>query len=335
MEVFYLDPQILSSLQFAAFLTKMEQRTLVKANVFCYHLSMKSIIVAQPLGLSQEQKQRLEKLGEVKFYDQIPASPEEWFERVKNADVICTGKFGFKVKAYDLKNVFVSVPFVAIDWIDQDKLKQNNVTVQNSPGCNKEPVSEWIVGMMINLMRKFPKYINTRESVQGDPAIGLSIAGKTVLISGAGNIGTRVGKICEALGAEVGYFKRGDKLIEKAKSADVIVDALGANKETYQIYNRDFFQSLKKGTYFITVTGDKLWDADAIIEALDQNLLAGVATDVGNIQVGTVDSPLYQRFANHPKVYATPHIAYDSDRCDLICNNMMIDNIESWMKLKF
>ena len=295
---------------------------------------MTKIVVSQPLGLNEDQRIRIQKLGEVKFYDEMPASSEDWLDRVKNADVICTGKFGFKVKAYDLKNAFVSVPFVAIDWIDQDKLKQNNVVVQNCPGCNKEPVSEWIIAMILNLMRKFPKYINTKDPVVGNPALGLSVAGKTVLVCGAGNIGSRVGKICEALGAVVIYFKRGDNLISKTKTADVIVDTLASNKETHHIYNREFFQSLKKGSFFITITGDELWDTEAMIEALDQNILAGVATDVGNIQVGTTDSSVYQRFVNHPKVYATPHIAYDSDRCDLICNNMMIDNIENWLKDK-
>jgi phosphoglycerate dehydrogenase-like enzyme len=297
-------------------------------------MKMPKIVVAQPLGLSPSQRERLQSLGEVTFHDEMPSSSEDWLERVKDADIICTGKFGFKVKAYELKDAFVSVPFVAIDWIDQYKLKENNVFVKNCPGCNKEPVSEWIIAMILNLMRQFPKYINTQEPVKGNPALGLSVAGKTVLICGAGNIGSRVGKICEALGAEVSYFKRGDNLIEKAKMADVIVDTLASNKDTHQIYNREFFQSLKKGAYFITVTGDKLWDADAIVEALDKDILAGVATDVGNIQVGTIDSPLYQRFASHPKVYATPHIAYDSDRCDLICNNMMIDNIENWINEK-
>lgn len=295
---------------------------------------MHKIVVSQPLGLSAEQRTRLQTLGEVKFYDEMPASPEDWLDRVKDADIICTGKFGFKIKAHELRDAFVSVPFVATDWIDQDKLKQNNVIVKNCPGCNKEPVSEWIIAMILNLMRKFPKYINTKDPVQGNPALGLSVAGKTVLVAGAGNIGSRVGKICEALGANVVYFKRGDNLMAKTKDAVVVVDTLASNKDTHQIYDREFFQSLKKGSFFVTVTGDKLWDTEAMLEALDQGILAGVATDVGNIQVGTTDSPVYQRFANHPNVYATPHIAYDSDRCDLICNNMMIDNIENWLKIK-
>lgn len=292
---------------------------------------MKKIVVSQPLGLSQSQRSRLEGLGKVKFYDEMPESTDEWLDRAKSADVICTGKFGFKVKVYELKNVFISVPFVAIDWIDQDKLKEKNITIQNSPGCNKEPVSEWIIGMMINLMRRLPDRINTKEPIVMNPSTSVSLAGKTVCISGVGNIGTRVSTICESLGMNVVHFRRGDDLIDKAKDADVIVDSLGANDDTYQIYNKEFFKSLKPGSYFVTVTGDKLWDTDAMLEALDQGILAGVACDVGNIQVGAVDNPLYQRFASHPKVYVTPHVAYDSDRGDFACNEAMIDNVKKWL----
>jgi len=294
---------------------------------------MKKIVASQPLGLTQDQRTRLQKFGTVEFYDEMPASPDEWFDRVQGADIICTGKFGFKAKVYELKDVFISVPFVAIDWIDQDKLKERNVTIQNSPGCNKEPVSEWIIGMMINVLRRLPDRINTREQIEMNPSISSSLAGKTVCVSGVGNVGTRVSTLCAALGMNVVHFERGDDLIEKVKDADVIVDSLAANDETYQIYNKDFFQSLKKGSYFITVTGDKLWDADAMLDALDQGILAGVATDLGNIQVGSIDNPLYRRFADHPKVYATPHIAYDSDRGDFACNEAMIDNIEKWLNL--
>jgi phosphoglycerate dehydrogenase-like enzyme len=237
---------------------------------------MKKIVVVQPFGLLPEQRRRLQSLGDVTFYDEMSSSSAEWLKRVKDADIICTGKFGLKEKIYELKDTFISVPFVAVHWIDSEQIKARNVVVKNSPGCNKEPVSEWIVGMIINLMRRLPTIINTKKRVKGNPSEALSLVGKTVCISGAGNIGTLVGKILKSLGMNVTYFKRGNDLIKKVKGADVIVDVLGANDQTYKIYNRDFFQSLKKGSFFITVTGDKLWDADAMIEALDQRILAGI-----------------------------------------------------------
>jgi phosphoglycerate dehydrogenase-like enzyme len=264
----------------------------------------------------------------------MPASEEEWLDRTKGADIICSGKFGLKKYIYELENIFISLPFVAFDWVDQAKAKERNIVIKNSPGCNKDPVAEWIVAMTLNLMRKFPKFINTKDKIDWDNpnSESLSIAGKKACIVGSGNIGLRVGEIFKAMGVDLSYFKRGDNLIKKVKDADIVVDTIAANSETKNIYNKEFFNSLKKGSYFITVTGEKLWDADAMIDALDKDILAGVATDCGSLQVGTINDPLYKKLSSHPKIYATPHIAFDSDRRDFVCNNMMIDNIEEYLK---
>jgi len=38
---------------------------------------MYKIVVTNPMGLSEEQKSRLKKLGEVNFYESMPSSPDE------------------------------------------------------------------------------------------------------------------------------------------------------------------------------------------------------------------------------------------------------------------
>lgn len=288
------------------------------------------IIVAEPLNLLDDQWERLNKLGEVIRYDSLASSVGEWMERVKDADVICSGKFGLKQKVNELKNVFISVPYVGISWADQNKLKENNVILKKSPGCNKEAVSEYIIGMMIGMLRRLPQTINA-EKIE-DVTATKSIAGKKVLVCGAGNIGTRVGEICEVLHANVDYFRRGDNLLEKAKDADIIVDTLSGNEDSYGMYDEEFFSSLKKGSYFLTVTSSKIWDADALISALDKCILAGAVTDCGNIQVDNTADPLYRKLSKHPKIFATAHIAYNNDSRQRVCNDMMIDNIEEYAK---
>src|SRR3989337_885345 len=119
---------------------------------------MKKIVVTQNLDLSSDHIKRLKPFGELKIYNDLARSPEEWVKRVQGFDVICTGKFGLRQKINDLKNVFISLPFVDVGWVDKDKLKKNKVVVANCPGCNKDAVTEWIVAMMINLLRDLPKY---------------------------------------------------------------------------------------------------------------------------------------------------------------------------------
>ncbi len=294
---------------------------------------MKKIVVTQDLGLNQEEKERLNKLGDVVYYDNLPKSPEEWLERSQDADVICSGRFGMTSdKLYELENKFISVPFVGTGFLDSNKLKAKNILVSRTPGCNKEAVSEWVIAMILNLFRKFPKYINNLDLPVGiTPESEKGLKGKNITILGKGNIGSRVGRICEMLEMNVRCFTRDDNLLDSIKNADIVVDALALNQETTGLLNKKFFSSFKKGAYFVTVTGQQIYDIEAMLESLDNNILAGVGIDCGSIQVGNVADPLYIRLSQYPKVLVTPHIAYNTDVTDRQASNMMIDNVKAYL----
>lgn len=298
-------------------------------DLICFFQIMTKIVVTQDLGLSDKDIERIKSLGDLILYDNFANSHEDWLGRCLDADVICSGKFGLKQKWQELSDVFISLPFVGVGWVDIDIAKNKNIIFAKSPGCNKEAVSEWIIGMMINLLRDLPKKINAIE-VSSEPT--QSLAGKKICIVGAGNIGKMVGKVCEALHMDVSFYERDDDLFSKVKDIDIIVDAIASNEETKGMYNKNFFNSLKKGSYFITVTSQKLWDIEAMLDSLDKGILAGVANDCGSIQVDNTKDPVYERLVAHPKVLVTPHTAYNTERRDKMCNCMMIDNIESWLQ---
>lgn len=297
---------------------------------------MPKIVVTNPMGLSKELKARLKKLGDVTFYDDHPTSANEWLTRCQGFDIICSWMTGLREKYSELKNVFISVPFVGVSsFADPAIVKANNITLCNSPGCNRHSVSEWIIYMILTTMRQLGKYVNTAEKLTiplSTPSIGL--ADKNITILGKGNIGKRVGTICKGLEMNVTYFTRGDNLSKVVKDADVIVDVLSANPSSKGLLNKDFFKSVKRGAVFISVTVDAIVDVDAMLSALDQGGLTFVAHDVMNAKPGDTNDVLYEKLRRHPKVYATPHIAGFSDVTTRIGNDMMIDNIEAWLKGK-
>ncbi|MFQ5852052.1 MAG: NAD(P)-dependent oxidoreductase [Candidatus Binatia bacterium] len=297
--------------------------------------SRERIVVVQNMAFYPYQIERLKSLGDGKFYEDSPRSPEEWLKRCEGADIVCSGKFGLDQKIYQVKNTFFSLPFVGIGWLDKQKLKESNITVSYCPGCNKDAVSEWIVGMILNLLRQFPTFINASSLSREVTAKGtLGLSGKRVCILGKGNIGGRAGDICAAFDMKVTYFRRGDDLIQVIKDADIVVDCLSANSTTTGLLDRKFFNSLKKGSYFITATDPKICDIEALLEALDKGILTGAAHDTAGLQTGDIDNPFYQRLLNHPKVLVTPHIAYYTDVTVKFRNDMMIDNVEAWLKGK-
>lgn len=293
------------------------------------------IVVTEPLGFYPDQIERLKSLGEVTFYDDLAKSSEKWVERCRGADIVCSGKYGLKEKIYEIKNTFFSLPFVATGWIDKEKIKESGITVSYCPGCNKHAVSEWIIAMMLMQLRQFNKLINVKklkEKTASKKYLGLK--GRKVCILGKGNIGSRVGEVCGALDMNVSYFKRGDNLLKHTKDSDVIVNCLSSNPSTAGLLDKKFFNSLKKGAYFITVTGSKIVDTTAMIEALDKGMFAGVADDAGGILPGNVDDSYYKKLLKHSKVMTTPHVSYQSDVTVRVSNGMMIENIEAWIKGK-
>lgn len=293
---------------------------------------MQKIVITQDFDFTTEQIKRLKKLGDVKFYNDSPTTKKEWLKRAKNADIICSEEFGLKDNLNELKNVFITYPFVALDGINLEQLKKNNITLANSPGCNKDAVSEWVMSMILNLFRKFPQFVKNNNLPKGEmPEITLSIKNKNVTVLGKGNIGSRVGKLCGVFGMNVIFFERGNDLLKKVKGADVIVNCLSPEKDTNNLLNKNFFFSLKKGSYFITFTKKEIYDSDAMIEALDKNVLSGIADDCASEIVGDIYNDYYQKLLRHKKILVTPHIAWSADSSIYNGNEMVIDNIEAWI----
>lgn len=82
---------------------------------------------------------------------------------------------------------------------------------------------------------------------------------------------------------------------------------------------------------FITVSIGDVVDVDAMLSALDQGHLAYAASDSASIIMGDTKDPTYKKLQVHPKVLATPHVAYNTDVTHRISNDMMIDNVQEYL----
>lgn len=296
---------------------------------------MVKIVVTNNQDFTAEQKQRLDNLGDVTYYDSLPESGEEYLERVKGADVICSGTAGLQDAYAQLKDVYVTVAFVSVAFVDLDVLRNNNVTISNAPGANRHAVSEWIMAMTILLMRNLADALNRTKTYRKDgnlPPITPGLAGNKMTILGQGNVGKRVGELADTFGMEVTYFKRGDDLYSGVKDADVVVDTLSSNSSTGKLLDSKFFGAMKQDSFFVSVTRSEITDEDALLNALDEGKLAGAASDCGGILVGDTDDPLYKKLLNHPKVLVTPHVSYNSEMSRKMGADIMIDNVEACIK---
>lgn len=130
---------------------------------------------------------------------------------------------------------------------------------------------------------------------------------------------------------EVSFYRRGDDLTAVCADQDIIINCLALNHGTRTLLDAKFFNNLKQHSYYISVANNEICDTEAMLAALDHNILAGVATDCASIQVGDAYDPYFIRLSHHPKILATPHIAFNTDVSSRVGVDMMINNIEAWL----
>ena len=58
------------------------------------------IVVADPIFLPEEYRKQLEALGDLEVYDTTPTSQREFAERVKDAELVIVGRYGFNADAF-------------------------------------------------------------------------------------------------------------------------------------------------------------------------------------------------------------------------------------------
>jgi phosphoglycerate dehydrogenase-like enzyme len=289
------------------------------------------IVVIQPAGLTDTQLAELRELGDVTYYDTVVKDVDEWLERVKGADIIYSNIHGLEEGWRSLRDVFVTLPFVGVGFLDPAVLKRNRVIVSRSPGCNQVAVSEWIVGMLLGYARQLPELTKATSFSRPAPYYTTSLFGKSVCVVGKGHIGSRVGSILEALGMKVAYYTRGDDLASAVKDADFIVDCLSLNSSTINFYNEQFFDQTKDGVVFVTVTSKKMIDMPILLKRLKSGRVKHFITDNAQALLFDVADADYCALLDNPNVTITPHVSAYSDNTQKAAAKMCLENIKAYL----
>lgn len=95
------------------------------------------------------------------------------------------------------------------------------------------------------------------------------------------------------------------ELNDLAASADVIVNALPATAATLDLFDAEFFASVKAGAIFINVGRGKTVVTRDLIAALESGQISAAGLDVTEPEPLPADSPLWQR----EDVIITPHVS--------------------------
>lgn len=218
------------------------------------------------------------------------------------------------------------------------------VLLTNVTGAFGESIAEYVIGAALALKNHFHTYFyhQTIKHWQKIPVSNLK--GSTVVILGLGDIGRETAKRMKAMGAYVVAVKRRksekpeyvDELHYEADldmvlpRADVFVLTIPMYEAVHHIIDRTRIGLLKESAILINVARGKLIDQPALIEALEQNKIAGAALDVFEQEPLPAENPLWEM----KNIILTPHNSggFSSPMARRKIGEIMIGNLERYLK---
>lgn len=205
------------------------------------------------------------------------------------------------------------------DYLKPGVLHENTV-LTNSTGAYGLAISEYMLGVLLELMKQLELYRDAQRNGSWRSLGGVSsVYGSTVLILGMGDIGGEFGRRCKALGAEVIGVRRNsrekpdyadevhlpDDLDSLLPRADVVAVTLPGTEETRGLLGRDRLELMKDGAYLLNVGRGYIVDTDALCVMLESGRLSGAGLDVTDPEPLPPDHPLWKV----PTAVITPHIS--------------------------
>ena len=225
---------------------------------------------------------------------------------------------------------------VGVNTIDLDAAKKRGIAVCNMPGVNANAVAEFTLGVMLSALRRIGQLnTQTRQGawvVQPEVADNLrELRGKTVGIVGFGSIGQRVARFLAAFDANVIYWSRTAHtstigrqvgLEELFETADIISLHLPATPETRMLVGKSLLERSKPGLIVVNTARGDLIDEEALLRFLNLGRVALAVLDVFAREPAQTTSPLLM----HPRVLATPHVAWLTADCLAACRTLALEN---------
>lgn len=251
-------------------------------------------------------------------------SEEELIEKVRDVAVL-----GIRSKTEITRRVLEHAPkLIAIgafcigtNQIDLDACSDHGVAVFNAPYSNTRSVVELAIGEMIMLIRSvFPKSEGMHAG-KWDKSSNYSyeVRGKKLGIIGYGHIGTQLSIIGEALGMEVYFYDRVDKMpIGNAKKcrtiedvlriADVVSLHIDGRPENTNLFGAKQFEQMKDGAIFLNLARGHLVEMSALVAAIKRGKIRGVGVDVFPYEPKANHEEFVNELRGLPNVILTPHI---------------------------
>ncbi len=220
---------------------------------------------------------------------------------------------------------WVQVAQAGVELYLYPEVVNSGIMMTNYRGIASPGIADHALGLLLALTRKLNHFASVRpkEDWQRVAYDLLELEDKTAVVIGMGGIGSNVARRAHGCGMKVigvdpkdlppsPYAERivyPDRLDTVLPLADVVFVCAPDTRESRRMMGPRQFDLMKQGSFFIAVSRGKVYDMDALVQALDSRKLAGAGVDVTEPEPLPKGHPLW-KFDN---VVITPHVATQGD----------------------
>ncbi len=190
----------------------------------------------------------------------------------------------------------------------------------SASGVHAVPISEHVLALMLAWARRLPEAVLAQAAHEWKVPPGESLGElyeSTLLMVGAGAIGSRIARLAAALGMRVLAIRHNpakpvegaeavygpDRLVEALPQADFVVLATPLTAATRGMIGPAELSAMKRSTFLVNIGRGALVRQDALVHALAEGMIAGAGLDVFDPEPLPADSPLWAM----PNVIITAH----------------------------
>ncbi len=281
--------------------------------------------------------------SEVVVYDETPE--DEILERVEGFTVVVTKEMkvgGDVIRRFPDSVRMICEAGTGYNNIDLAAAREKGIVVCNIPAYSSERVAHTAILLILSLASSLQKQI--RMLAEGDHdnfhrhlmVDHVEVNGKTLGVIGYGNIAQEIIKVAQALGMNILVGTRTPREdvdgVHFTTNEEVFADSdfLSLNcpltASTRHMINARTLATMKPTAYVINTARGALIDEAALIEALDQGVIAGAGLDVQEVEPLDDASPLYTM----DNVIITPHMGWRGLETRRRLVSMIGDNIRAF-----
>lgn len=244
----------------------------------------------------------------------------------------------------------ISLALTGRDIVDVDYCQANGIEVSSVPGYAANTVAEHSLAMILELFRRPAAFSRLMRQVHAGKAQYKNIyfdhrirdvRGKQLAIIGSGPIAQRLAELARAVGMQVLFENRGGKrqggdyraLNDLLKSCDVLSINCPLTPETHNLIDAKKLALMKPDALLINTGRGGIVNEAALITALEQGRLGGVALDVVEQEPLHPSNPLF-KLIDRDDFILNPHIAWSSEDAMQQLMDSAVDNISDFVARK-